>query len=611
MKTIRTFVSFSSKDYAVVRRLLARLKVQQPLSLWDYSCEGEEIPGGVDITPFLTKQIDDSNLFIPVVTSNSHGSQYTRAEVAHALNCRESGRLKIIPLVDREFINHPCFRVDEFRENMTINGLCFALSRDKYKLHSQSPINTVEWLNETLILSDLYEQITRKKIDKKVSDSLGKCKSRYDETKGGDRLKVLNRALLEEFYRQETPQIQNRVWEEPFNRLRSLRYYEVDFSSKKDMEAAIYRICLDMDIPYMPLPVEDSRLPFMQKFEDELAREVPAHSERTNSIHCRLHHALINFTVSFESGDYRQAANAMGFFISTCEYEFPKKKFYYSYIVKAVCLMSMGDWAEAQEILFALLRHEGVDENAFGALGYIKQHQGCYEEAASFYMEALRRDSKDPAAASGVLINNVLCGNLQAIEEYLAIMENGASEQPVRDRIKIDKVKAHALAAIGRSLEAGAIWLRLVAEGAAEPADAINLSRVLVDLNRHEDGIRILETFHTNYPESLELLHQLATLYWLVGRQKDAVHHFESLIEKSPNNFQYRYDHLYSLWKSGQKEPACTAAQQFLHIGLPNGTDDFFRIGFANWVLGHEERSLYDFERSGKPESEFYRYFVK
>lgn len=508
MKTIRTFVSFSSKDYAVVRRLLARLKVQPLPPLWDYSCEGEEIPGGVDITPFLTKRIDDSDLFIPVVTSNSHDSQYsqyTRAEVAHALDCRESGRLKIIPLVDREF-------------------------------------------------------------EKKS------------------------------------------VWEEPFNHLRSLCYYKVNFSSPKDMEAAIYRICLDMAVPHVPLPVEGSRLPFMQKFEDELACEVPANSERTNSIHCRLHHALINFTVSFESGDYRQAANAMEFFISTCEYEFPKKKFYYPYIVKAICLMSLGDWTEAQEILFALLRHEGVDENAFGALGYIKQHQGCYEEAASYYREALMRDSKDPAAASGVLINNVLSGNLQAIEKYLAIMENGASEQPVRDRIKIDKVKAHALAVVGRSREAEVIWQRLVAEGVAEPSDAINLSRVLVDLKRHEDGIRILERFLASYPGSLELLHRLATLYWLTGRQEEAVVYFKSLIEKSPNNFQYRYDHLYSLWKMGQKEPACTAAQQFLHLGFPNGTDDFFRIGFANWVLGHGERAFYDFERSGKPESEFYRY---
>ena len=497
-------MSFSSKDYSTTRRLFARLGAQ-PLSLWDYSLEGEEIPGGMEITPFLTKRIDNCNLFIPVVTANSHDSQYTKAEVDYAMNCKRSGRLIIIPLVDREF------------------------------------------------------------------------------------------AI-------------NKIWDEPFNHLRSLRYYEVDFSSMKEIEEAINRVCLDMDITYVPLPVEDYRLPFMQKFEDELAREVPAHFERTNSIHRRLHDALISFIVSFESGDYRQSANTMEFFISTCEYEFPEKHFYYPYIVKALCLMAMGDWTESQALLHGLLNHKNVkvDENVFGALGYIKQHQGCYEEAAAYYKEALNRDCNDPAAASGVLINNVLSGNLRAIEEFIDIMNKGAAEQPVRDRIKIDKVKAFALAAVGRSQEAWAIWQRLVEEGNAEPVDAINLSCVLVDMNRHEDGIRILEQFHDRFPESLELLHRLATLYWLTGRQKVAGNHFKFLIEKAPGNYQYRYDHLFALWKSGQKELAREAAQEFLHLSLPAGRDDFFSMGLANWVLGHEERALYDFERSGKPMSEFY-----
>lgn len=509
MQATMAFVSFSSRDNDVTRRLFARLKAQQ-LSLWDYSSEGEEIPGGVEITPYLKQRIDCSNLFIPIVTSNSHGSQYTKAEVEYALCCR-SGQLTIISLVDKEF-------------------------------------------------------------DNKVKD-----------------------------------------WDEPFSRLKDVRYYPVDFSSQEDIEEAIRRICNDIGIVHVPLIINDPRLPFMDKFQAELDRKAPIHEERTNIIHSRLMQAIDTFNASFEKGDYSQCANAMSFFISTCEYEFKgeKNKFYYPYIVKAICLISMGEWNEAQELLLRLMNHDKVDENVFGALGYIKQHLGCYKEAAAYYKKSLELDVNDAAAASGVLINKALSGDIldsKTINDLLALLDKEAANQSERDSIKSDKIKAHVLAALGRSEEAEAIWLRLATKGVVEPDDAINLSRVLVDLGRYEEAIQILEKFHALYPDALDLLHRLATLCWLTGRRDEALKNFKTLVEKAPNNSQYRYDYLYSLWRSGHKETARVTAHEFLHAGLPNGPEDFFRIGFANWILGQEERARYDFERSGQPESEFYSY---
>ena len=502
MALLKTFVSFSSKDRDFVRALFARLAAQ-PITLWDYSSEGEEIPGGEQISSYLRARIHHCELFIPIVTQNSQNGDFTKIEVACALERKiRQAHLRIIPLVDS--------------------------------------------------------------------------------------------ALLS-FHK----------WNEPFEALKAFRFYEIDFKSKASLETAIQRICFDLQIDYNPLITEDPRLPFMDRFQSELDHEVPLHDERTNIIHRRLQQALTDFTGAFENGDYRFAEKAMDYFTSTCEYEFPQKSFYYPYIVKGVCLMARGEWIEAQEIFRSLLNHEKIDENVFGGLGYIKQQQGCYKEASCYYHEALRIDPHDAAAASGVLINNVLCGNFGAINNLLAILEEGEKLVP-EDQIRSDKIKAYALASLGRSREAMAIWNRLIEKDYVKPEDIINLSKVLIDIGKVGESVQLLEHFTARFTDSFELLHNLASLYWITGAQDKAIERFEAIARENPDNRQYCFDVIFCLWKTDSAERARAFARQLLNSGLPETIEDFYRSGFANWVLGNDDRAKYDFERSGKPETEFY-----
>ncbi|MHB8765899.1 MAG: toll/interleukin-1 receptor domain-containing protein, partial [Deferrisomatales bacterium] len=80
----KIFVSFSSRDLPFVQRLFARLGAQE-VELWDYSQEGQEIPLGEDLEEYLRRRVENVEVFVPVVTPNSFGSRYTRAEVRHAL----------------------------------------------------------------------------------------------------------------------------------------------------------------------------------------------------------------------------------------------------------------------------------------------------------------------------------------------------------------------------------------------------------------------------------------------------------------------------------------------------------------------------------------------
>ncbi len=101
MQAPQIFVSFSNKDSAGVQRLIARLGAQ-PLAVWDYSTEGQEIPLGVDINTYLEQKISRCNAFIPVLSKNSFLSNYTACEVSSAMSQYQAGNLIILPLLMKD-----------------------------------------------------------------------------------------------------------------------------------------------------------------------------------------------------------------------------------------------------------------------------------------------------------------------------------------------------------------------------------------------------------------------------------------------------------------------------------------------------------------------------
>jgi len=101
MRRLVVFLSFSSGDMGFIRALLDRLSAQ-PVSVWDYSDDTQEIPGGRSIPASLGKRVGDATYFIIVVTRNSLRSEWTQMELRCAL---ELGRLRagrVLPLVCSE-----------------------------------------------------------------------------------------------------------------------------------------------------------------------------------------------------------------------------------------------------------------------------------------------------------------------------------------------------------------------------------------------------------------------------------------------------------------------------------------------------------------------------
>lgn len=102
MQSPRVFVSFSNADKDFVRRFIARI-TEQPLRVWIYEDEADEIRTGQRIADRLHQQIDASQFVIPIVSTEALRSRYTQMEVAYALQRCKAGQLRgVLPIVSHE-----------------------------------------------------------------------------------------------------------------------------------------------------------------------------------------------------------------------------------------------------------------------------------------------------------------------------------------------------------------------------------------------------------------------------------------------------------------------------------------------------------------------------
>jgi len=504
----KVFVSFSSKDRTQIRRLLARLDAQ-PIELWNYAEESQEIPGGNDIPDFLKEQIDRSDYFLPFVTLHSFASPYTCLEVSHALTRHTLGKPQIIPLVTPE------------------------------------------------------------------------CPS-------------------------------SSVWPNPYQHLTSLRFRTVDFQARTSLEEAVVTLCADMRVRYLPLPTMDPRLPFMDRFVAEVREKCARHEERDIAIYSRLMHVLNEFDQAFEEGDFRRALARIAYFVLMCEYEFPEERFYYPWIVKAICEVACGRLRIAAETLENLLDHPSLDENVFGLMGYIYQQEEMYPRALECYREAVRRAPSDPAAKMGEVINALLCEAPIDIDAAFRNIETQRIHNS-DDRLKVDAVKMFALGRVGRIREAEELFNRLVRDGAANASLVVNFARALADHRSHRQARDLLLRFYTSFADE-HLLHLLASLCFQIGDEQGAVHYFEELVRCYPLVRQYRIDAAQVFWRAGDHARAKEIASSLLNprvFPLPATPADFFYDGFANWLLGNYERADYDFARSSMPQEKHYHYLLE
>jgi tetratricopeptide (TPR) repeat protein len=410
------------------------------------------------------------------------------------------------------------------------------------------------------------------------------------------------------------PECDEIAWPPPYDRLKSRRYRPIEFGSAQQLENTLIGLCKDLHVAHIGLITTDRHLPFMDRFEKEIAQKVPFDPQRDNAVYGNLHRILADFNTRYEDGCYADALARMTYFTLQCEYEFPHERFYYPYVVKAVCEILCGRLVTGSETLNGLLDHPMLDENVFGALGYVAQQQGLHDQATAYYMEALRRDPNDAAARSGVVANALLCRQPDALEDILAAMTDEDVESPV-DRWKVQAVKAFAFGKLGRWADADILYRRILTQGLYDARLVANYADMLEEWGQfacsRDHYLRAREVLldaNIHFPDEL-ILSRLASLCCITGDRAGAERHYRDLIERFPNSRHYRYEAAYALWHLKQQGEARNIAVGILDgslFDLPRAPDDFYYCGFANWLLDRRDRAAYDFERSGRPRDEYY-----
>ena len=370
-------------------------------------------------------------------------------------------------------------------------------------------------------------------------------------------------------------------------------YQRMDFHSERELEGALIRLCDDLKWLYRPPIIGDPRLPFMQKFKDELKQVAtgrPGREGRGNAIYRRLMTAQQDFEGYVKSGDYIKALERINLILLTCEYEFPETWLYYPYITKAVCQIVLGRVRQALITIKPLFRHPNKDENLYGILGDIRDREGNHQAALRSYETALQFDPDDTDLCAHVLLQRIHLGKPVMEHEFLWI--DDSSNRTKQDRRRLKAVQAIVLAYTNRLEEAKEVFWDLLLD--ADPED-IEMGHVIqcVELFAQNGQPRLAERL-LNLSERLFSKHTAfveyrAQCFLRSGDTEHALTYYRRLVTWHPDGVRYRVELAKLYWLSGRTQEAQAVCARVLKEGrLPRSPLDFYYTGLAT---GYWEQS--------------------
>jgi tetratricopeptide (TPR) repeat protein len=431
-------------------------------------------------------------------------------------------------------------------------------------------------------------------------------------------------------------------WPEPYAGLRGLRYFstrlaffsneerarvlngfdeaqrcaliaDLHAQERESVEQALQDICNAIGVEFVPAYAGDSRLPLHQRFEQELDEARRFHqSDSSRDTFARLMQARARMGLWLDGGSLNRALDAINYFIAICEYELNDHRFYYPYVVKAVCLLNLGMLNEAEEVLLPLHNHSRKDESLYSALGVICYHRSDHAQACHWYSKALAiarsRGEADPAASHGLLTNALQCDldvNVEGILDELARTELCVPS----DQAKILALQAAVHVRRKNFEQACAIYESMLPDLMNHPEILMEYADLLAraETGRKARAVALLEEGKSKHGHIGRLRDRLAMWSFELQDMARAEEHGLQLMADHPTDRRYHM-HAAQILRARKQRQARQIAQEVLSakFGLPATAADFYYCGMANWFLDDIDRADYDFERSGRAREAYY-----
>jgi tetratricopeptide (TPR) repeat protein len=391
----------------------------------------------------------------------------------------------------------------------------------------------------------------------------------------------------------ETPE----TWEDIYNDIKDLVHLEYDANNPKQYEEIITRICRFMEVSYFPPFPGDLRLPFSDKFQNELKefKGIPiAQYEELMLI-------INDFTVKFSESNWLSAYELISYFIMASNYKVPEKQIYYPHIVKGVCEIHLGRFIEAEETFKEAAKHPNADENSFSGLGQIYFRQRRYEEAFVNFQKALDICSSEFQLEIIVNIISTLIEKGESVENIDLLDKFDLSKMSADEKTNILNMKGIFYYKKRDFNNALKVFENMYKNNLGDIPTITYYFLTLKEIGRYNEALTLLKT-EAEKTNNTNLYHHLADFYLQTGKVIQCLDiYINVLCKPDKRTRQYMVEYARILKYNGNKDRTrdiCGMVLDHKYFNYPKTKEDFYYDGFANFLLGKDERARYDFERS-------------
>jgi tetratricopeptide (TPR) repeat protein len=395
-------------------------------------------------------------------------------------------------------------------------------------------------------------------------------------------------------------------WCGAYKELEPILHIEINPNNQTDFEDAIRRICDYLGMPYIPSFLGNSRVFFSQSFLHEMGGlnlSNASYSERIRIMNCCAEKVL--------SEEWAEAKRLVSLFLTLCSYENPEVQFYYPQIIRGVCQLQLKEFCDAEQTFLQATKHPARDENSYGGLGHSYFCQQRYDEALSAFQQALELHPEDKDVEFNILGTLTHMGEVVKGETILDRFD--LDELSLQDYTKVLKMRGIINLQRGRYEAASENFKSMNEKGLLDAASVIYYCRALTVSGHFDEGNRLLRSEAVRL-DDINLYHHLADAYWKVGSIDEALEIYKSKL-CHPKNWtrQYLIEYariLNAVGNSNNKKKMRRVCKQVLdQTHFPTSTltkEDFYYMGFANYLLGNHERARYDYDRSLRCFNKYY-----
>ena len=388
-----------------------------------------------------------------------------------------------------------------------------------------------------------------------------------------------------------------------FEKLQDTIYLEITLKDDYNYHTSLDAVCKQLNCKYDPLDEAHPRLPFWKFFRDEVY-----YLSHAASSHIQLMVILGQFNQHFKHENWQQAYFLISYFISTCQYLISDIEIFYPLIVKAVCERHLNKLYAAEKSYLQADKVRPNNENVLGGLGGVYRQMGDLQRAKKMLERALIECPPGMNSDEKINLTIVLIElNEKIPAELISFFLNLNPQEYKQDSFKILNTQGILYYLQKNFDRSDQIFKELENDGSADTATVSYHYLCKKEFDPNQEILNYLFKMikladKTGKINKTRIYLYIADTYLEMGETGKALKIYENNLLNSVNVDRYiliRYARIQNhLMNSTEVQKICHRILSEYFFPPPKTHSDFYYDGFAQYLLGNEERAKYDFERS-------------